>query len=134
MSLESFAFQKLKERHPSIARCGLRKLLRQLDRDLEPAEEISTINPGFVPDATLWDAELSTLRLFEIEDTSKLSKHKLHNIQGFGHLLLDLAGICTELWVTDRYGMNETKIWDVRDDVPSFRASPDDCLPKDLSP
>jgi len=117
MSLESFAFDNLKRRHPNLQKNGLKAVLRHIDKVIEPAEEMYDYSPGFIPDATIWDEKHKTVLLYEIEDTSKITYNKLSAIILFGHTLYDCAGCYTELWVVDRYGVEEKRVWRVKDEI-----------------
>jgi hypothetical protein len=63
MSLESFAFEKLKSRHPNLVKNSLKRVLRVIDQTMEPAESVSDYATGFVPDATVWDEANRTISL-----------------------------------------------------------------------
>jgi hypothetical protein len=117
MSIESFALEKLKARHPELVKNGLRRVLRTIDEMIGAAEFVGDYTPGFIPDATIWDAANQTIKVFEIEDTSRINAQKLRTIQRFGHDLYDETGCYTELWVTDRWGMDEKKVWQVKDEI-----------------
>jgi hypothetical protein len=117
MSIESFAFEKLKSRHPELVKNGLRRVLRLIDQTIGATEFVSDYNPGFVPDGTIWDATSQTIKIFEIEDTSRINALKLRAIQNFAHSLYNCNGCYTELWVTDRWGMDEKEVWQVKDEI-----------------
>jgi hypothetical protein len=117
MSLESFAFEKLKSRHRNLVKNGLKRVLRIIDETMEPAESVSDYASGFVPDATVWDEANRTISLFEIEDSSKINAVKLRAIKRFAHDLYDLTECYTQLWVVDRWGMTEMKVWQMKDEI-----------------
>ena len=115
MSFESFALQKLFQRHPTARKNGLPTRLRELGC---PWSDVD-----FIPDAT--DVEDDVLFIYEVEDTSSLTMLKLDRISFFAHDLYDETGIYTELHVLDRYGLNERKVYDVRDEIMWFHGDPD---------
>jgi hypothetical protein len=113
MSLESFAFENLKRRHPHIRKNGLRECLRQIDA----REILGSKSLGFIPDATELIGD--TLYIYEIEDTNRITSEKLAAIRTFGHDLYDtsIPECYTVLVVVDRYGINETIVWRVKDEI-----------------
>ena len=111
MGLEKFAFDNLKKRHPNVRKNGLRACLREM----EAHEMLGGGSFGFIPDAT--EVIGDTLFIYEIEDTSKLTEAKLKTIQLFGHDLYDTAGYYTVLVVADRYGLDERRVWTVKDEI-----------------
>ncbi|MGA2281234.1 MAG: hypothetical protein ABSG80_13120 [Verrucomicrobiota bacterium] len=111
MSLEKFAFDNLKKRHPNVRKNGLRACLREIGA----YEMLMGGSFGFVPDAT--EVVGDTLFIYEIEDTNKLSETKLDIIQMFSHDLYDTRGYYTVLVALNRYGTEETRVWTVKDEI-----------------
>jgi hypothetical protein len=113
MSLESFAFENLEKRRPNVRKNGLRDCLRQI----QALEMLGCKSHGFVPDAT--EIIGDTLYIYEIEDTCRITSEKLAAIRTFGHDLYDtsIPQYYTVLVVIDRYGINETVVWRVKDEI-----------------
>lgn len=114
MSFEPFALANIQKRHPAVQKQGFRHLLDELD-----VTSMSGVDcrPGFFPDGFDYDKQKQTLTLYEIEDTWPLTEEKLHKIQIFAHDLYDVLEIETTIISTDRYGVNETRVWGIEDDL-----------------
>jgi hypothetical protein len=133
MSLEKFAREKLMRDLPGFRKNGLRHWIKVIDKEHWLEGMVEENNHGFVPDGTRLrrqpphnpdyqvltplDAYDVTLELWEIEDTSKIGEVKMENIRRMAHELFDMSAVFTELWVTNRYGNQREKVWDIRDEI-----------------
>jgi hypothetical protein len=112
---EERAFNALKRRKKGLRR-DFRKWLRHL-----PMFELWEDRTAFIPDGFTFtpetDSEHPRIDIYEIEDTSRITKQKLKTILKFGHDVYDTAGITTRLWSVNRYGTGETLLWDVGDEI-----------------
>jgi len=120
MSLEGYARGRLFRDLVGFHKNGLRDMLKTLAM----SHELDGMEGGrlyFVPDGTrlrrqVVDGDyLTTLELWEIEDTSSVSLKKLKRIMLFAFELFDLSDVFTELWVCDRYGLSRRNVYDFRD-------------------
>jgi hypothetical protein len=112
MTIRQIALQNLLQIHADIKKNGLNEVLRVAGKG-----EFKEYTAGFIPAASRWDKKNETIYLYEIETTANIPSSKLSAIQLFGHDIYDEAGCYTQLWITDRYGMNPHKIWDVKDEI-----------------
>lgn len=112
MTIRQIALQNLLQIHPDIKKNGLNEILRVAGKG-----EFKGYTAGFIPAASRWDKKNQTIYLYEIETTANIPSSKLSAIQLFGHDIYDETGCYTQLWITDRYGMNPRKIWDVKDEI-----------------
>jgi hypothetical protein len=127
MSIEEIAFRNLQKDMPDLRKSGLRKTLREALRWLcdnnlnckdywgDWRDMLENMKISFVPDATKWRKVITphgditvVIELWEIEDTSKITKDKFDCIQMFALNWDNYAAIdpSFELWVTDRWGNN----------------------------
>lgn len=117
MSFESFALQNIQKRHPAVQKRGFRDLLNKLDAEFSNID----CRPGFFPDGYDYDEQKQTLTLYEIEDTWPLTEEKLGKVRLFAHDLYDASEIETTVVSTDRYGVNETVVWAISQELPGAR-------------
>jgi len=128
-TIEQIAFENLKRTFPDLVKNNLKKTIRNAmewvagDIDYFDSEWSA---PGFIPDATRFRKHLLTrdvngekyheriavVEIWEIEDTSKITSHKMHVIQDWWFREFDPRDYpFFELWTTDRWGNNRNMIW-----------------------
>lgn len=114
---EAYILKKLRsERHPGPF-ITLAKALAQINDGA--VGDTTAKNAGFIPDAAavVEAGGETTLRLYEIENTSPLTVRKLHVMAGFANDLYDETGVYTEVWTVDGDTVDARKVYDVRGDI-----------------
>lgn len=117
MSLEQFALDNLAKRHAQLRRNGVPAFLTELAARNRASTDLLRCEVEFVPDAIEPDFEEETLRIYAIDGLSTLTRDGIHVIEQFGHTLYNYSGWYSELWVVDRYGVEEKLIWAVKDEI-----------------
>jgi len=115
--ISDLALRNLLKRHPGAVKNGLKKAIREIT-SRNGGDDISykeVWSPRFIPDATLLQGD--SLTIFEIEDTSLITDEKMEAMQLFCHELYDEYGVTTKIITTCRYGVKETLIYDVEDEI-----------------
>lgn len=127
MALTNFAQDQLKRELVGYHEHGLKAWLMHIASNIHDLEGMENSSQGFIPSGTRlrrqpaynpklgqWDF---TLELWDIEGSSPKSGDRLRIIQMFAHDLFDLSIVFTELWISDSYGTNRRKVYDVRNDI-----------------
>jgi hypothetical protein len=110
-NIRNRAFECLKQRYPGIVKHGLHQLCRRLSEGGEGED----LQQGFIPFATLFDEEQKIIRLFDFE--TSITDQKLFSIERWGHNFYDLTGYYSELWAIDKFGLEQKRVWRVKDGI-----------------
>lgn len=98
MNEHSDAIDQFMAENPTWKKYGLRKTINLILEDLE--DEGFENSLGFVPDAFDIDLENKTIRLLEIEGSSRITKRKMESIAMFA---FDMDG---RMWFTELHIIN----------------------------
>ena len=114
--MEQFAFDALSRIMPDIRKHGLSAVLKELGIQNECGDAFRV--RGFIPDGVRVRTapRETTIELWEIEDTNKITGSKMSAIELFAMELFDLSGVFVEVHIADRYGRPDGIVYDSRTD------------------
>ncbi len=127
--MEQWAFNNLARDLPGLCKSGLKPTIYNAMSWVNYSQETVDewwVRPNFVPDATRWrkcvfqhaqDRMTPCVELWEIEDSNKLTKKKLEDIERWMFLTWDgCMHPQLELWVCDRWGNSRFRVISTAED------------------
>lgn len=124
--IELFAITRLIATKPGMQKNGLQKLVKMIP-SIKGEKHFENLKVDFIPDGTRLRRQPAfnpdyepydiTLEIWEIEDSHQLNEEKMLQIAMFAQDLFDVHEFFTEVFVCDRYGMGERKVFDVRNNI-----------------